>query len=336
MVRAFYIDEDAGQRADYKRLLESGDLAIESVSPSTDLKFLEAISAEADIVIVDFDLTISGDGRVSYKGPVVAGHLRSLRSALPVVVLSGVLDDAVESAAYSATSELYDAVIDKAEVAVAAKSARRLILDLALGYQTITKALETGRTADAAALSILDLTVDLGDVQPRLAQAIDSAPSEDRTHRAAQFLLKVLRRFPGPVVSEREALLRMGVDADAGADASQLLDPARYSGVFADGRLQDMYWTSLLSRNLAADLPEAHCDYCGVTSSAMCYVCTRPFDSRHTLGLEISGAPSGLGVVRVCGYCLQATLPSEIGVPGRLQAARDSLVEEFATPRPEA
>lgn len=185
------------------------------------------------------DRTADEDGnRVNYRALSLAQELRTRMTegeigAFPIVLWS--VDDnfKVSYDRDETGHDLFDALYFKGTINGENRDVAGEMIDLAIGYQTISRF--KSRTVKKIYSKLINLNEEYDVLDPRIASEI----SEDRKFPAHIFARSILRNLvlmPGPLVGEQLLAARLGIDITKSSDwpklLSKLVKIAGYTGVF--------------------------------------------------------------------------------------------------------
>lgn len=254
------VDDESGDRLEplLERLRRRG-VDIRLVAPDPFDKEVAAIrSSDAAGLLLDLRLDDMPGGRerVQYHALSLAQELRTrmtegdLRS-IPIALWSIERKFKKSYSNDTTAHDLFDLVISKTQVSEDPRPIARKLLSLATDYPLLNTAksktaLFWGRILglDASAREQLD---------PRIgAELRPHAPA----HEYARYVIRELLSRPGPLVDESLLSVRTGISRTSlewGA-AKQLLEPAKYQGVFSSGWVR--WWWPIVERDLRQLAPE--------------------------------------------------------------------------------
>lgn len=212
-------------------------------------------TVKPDGLLIDLNLTRSkGKAKEHFKfeGPALAQELRTRsnkHSAFSIPMVSLAFKSRREAIVGQDTtaSDLFDAEWSKSDVNALSVEIAAELVDLFEGYKTLKrlKSLTPGRRAKTLGLTADEYNL----LDPRVDGAL-SAFSGRPVHNIAQFLLRTLFQFSGPLISTEVLGARLGVDMQKSGKAwitllGKIPKKVSYRGVFSGSHT--LWWMHLIN-----------------------------------------------------------------------------------------
>lgn len=223
--------------------LGDGDFEVSLFSPRPDLDLREAMGAEPDLYLVDYELdTVQADESIAnYRGTTLAARLRELRPEYPVVLLtrSDLSLWTTDHRTAEASSTFDDILYKDKELRTNRTLAKIKLLSLATDYRKLREC------SDRSVSSILGLlnTDKEGTEQARLSNPPGSGW---KAVEVAKWIRSTLLRYPGVVYGPIHTATALGISLESFNNSliRDLLEPAEYQGLFCAG--QERWWRHTL------------------------------------------------------------------------------------------
>lgn len=336
LVRAVLIEDDATDRRVAKRLSTLG-LDCVALEPPAHLEALgrmvqDALAGvERPLVLMDYrldDVIQEYGSRAPYRGGTAAAHIREFLPSVPLVLLTTETRWHKWVEGNPSLEGLFDYIVLKEEVSTRAsrKTAVRRLTSIAQGFAEVREKWPKSDHFDWETLSSLLAGLEADAVRSQLGPS--SLPKSP--HSAASWLLNTVLAVPGIVVGSGEAAAMLGIERPSFERdvVRDLLEPARYRGVFAD--TDSRWWrTSLLAmvrdfkrdeedggaaRGIAeavgADLRtvrRARCVWCGETHvERVCSICGESVGRGHSIPVEDPNRPNWALPDVACFVCIES------------------------------
>lgn len=366
-IRALAVDDNPEHRKSFERL-KNDYLICKAISPPTpdslSDKILQPIkSGDVDIVLLDFRLDENASSRrepAQYRGGTPAAAIKEESPSTPVVLVTSYYRDYIENNPH--IGSLFDHSLSKSDISKPKERIHAIatIVDLVRGFRKIQDTLN-GRPASSILSELVTSTLDLQGTEMELILDCLGGTSFGSTADVADWVLKGLLKYPGPLLDESEARVRLGLTEDSFLDPSvqRWLTPSQYSGVFSwifprwwEGRLLDQLYESAHIANvdatgesqerimatrracseatLAADV----CSYCnsGLIQRSCC-ICKKSVDATHHLAAQIDSRPAWALPAVVCFDCIQKGRDQVAGRRVRYGPGVNPLVDKLRNPR---
>lgn len=241
----FFVDDNALDRVRVSRLLEQGDLSIDSSSEPIQPTVLRdaLLEKSPDLIALDFRLDEEPLKENNYKGGALAQLLREAVIETPdrdfPIILVSTEENIKNIYGIDQTShDLFDQKYIKIKLSNSAYRAQchREILSLANGYKTIAAAIGKGQ-ADLATLLALD--ADELEIVPLHGLSTDIKDANSVAHVVARVLLRQVINRAGPLLAEKDIAAHLGLanDEDQITQIVGYLHEQKmsYEGIFSKG-----------------------------------------------------------------------------------------------------
>lgn len=259
-IKYLYIDDESIEKLkSYASAIQDDTLVIEMEQPIDFTPLMKRLDdlKEYDGLILDWrlDMISVGDSCVEFRAGALAQEIRTRGTEgrakeLPIVLLS---TQEMLMSSYNGdftSKDLFDQAYYKDIFVSNGSGVRAELMSLAMGYDKIRSQVAKGPKAileiDEAILPLLD---------SRFTSRF-SGDVKASVHDCARFLLKEAIFTPGVLISEELLAARLGVDREASADWStlleQLLPETKYNGPFCEAwprwwswLVEHVWWVSL-------------------------------------------------------------------------------------------
>lgn len=254
-----YIDDEASVAEQYrKRLSRSPDIECNLIPPPSWEEIEELTTDPPDLFLIDYQLSLrqlSGT-KATYQGSTLADAIRDKAPDCPIVLITrqSILDELTPQRRRQLTErmQMFDELILKRLLDNELEKAHHLLVSMAEGFSVLWE-IEKSWEALVEVLGANEEEIEvLGEAAPPLA----TPALEDRewiTTQMAYWIRNVILEFPGLLYDPVNAATRLGISKDSfhTGEVQELLEPARYTGVFAP--LEGRWWKGRLFR-IAEDL----------------------------------------------------------------------------------
>ena len=211
------------------------DFEVLAFPPPRDMSLFEILDVDADLFLIDYELDTPqpDDSIAHYRGGTLAARVREEKPEFPIVLLTrsslGTWTTAERTIRAGRTFD--DILYKDTHLRCDRDTARAKLVSLVRGYQALRNS--KGRTAS----ELLDLlqTNDIG--RDKAKQAV---PPDDgwEAVEAAHWVRSVLLRYPGVLYDSAFAATALGMSIKSFSQAPvlDLLEPAKYQGIFNEER----------------------------------------------------------------------------------------------------
>lgn len=340
-VFAVLVDDQESDRRDYAQLLGNDDLRMFPVAPSDQVETVDAIEQATRVdhpSVILLDYRLDEDPDVRYRGGSLAAALRDRIPNIPLVLLT------TEAKFHDmefrpGVEDLFDWRLLKGSVSADRSFARLQVIELAIGYQRVAAiSREAGASWNDVAAVLDSDASELVDVARR--DAFD--PTQVGGAQLARWILHVFLRLQGVLIDPSQVRALTGLDTGSFelAQVRELLEPARYSGVF--GEMSEHYWTSqvqailtdlvgpgtvptsvraaALSKAVGSALEPSRCTWCaGERVLRACTVCAQMVDAAHALNRKSPPLPEWSAAPIACFRCIAEGRVNESQLVGSAQ-----------------
>jgi len=369
IIRALAVDDNPEHRKSFERL-KSDSLICTAISPPTPDSLADKIlqpikNGDVDVVLLDFRLDENASPHrdpAPYRGGTPAAAIKEGSPSTPVVLVtsSAYFRDYIENNPH--IGSLFDHSLSKSNISKPKDriAAIATIIDLVRGFRKIQDT-ANGRSASSILPELLTNTLELQGEELELALDCLGGTSFKSTADVADWILKNILKYPGPLLDENEARVRLGLTGKSFSNSSvqRWLVPSKYSGVFSEifprwweGRLLDQLYESAhaASVDAAGESQERivairhacsdsalTADVCSFCNSGLiqrsCHICQKAVDATHHLAAQVDPRPAWALPAIVCFDCIQKGRDEVAGRRVRYGPGVKPLVEKLRNPR---
>ncbi len=325
-IKVLYIDDEAqpssGEAQHISDLLNKpGEFeCVLELPPKT---FSKLPNELLDALLVDHDLSSAPEGNdpVSYMGSTLASEMRMRQPSCPIALVTRLHATAAKwQEQFLRQSNDLDVIIDKDEILKTPERVRTTISILAEGF----KALEgvSGRAWE----TVLEL---MGADDSEANQLREAGPpvanGQWNLPQTAKWIRTIVMGYPGILYDELTTATRLGIDMESFRHSlmQQLLEPARYRGVFSGdedrwwrGRVFNTAQSLMLKHNLQGTVSDRfreayHREFDEVltpsicifdltpTADWVCYILKKPVKQENSVPYYPDSRPSVMDQARV-------------------------------------
>lgn len=324
----YFVDDQERDAERYReRLSRAEGFQCQLFPPPRFEKLADLVAKEPNLFLIDVELDrLQSDGttKVAYGGLALAAEIRMRWPDCPIVLITrqSILNDLGPTTRRQVVDRTpsSDEMILKEDLDDDLDATRRLLISIAKGFQGLRSIGSKSWDSLAQAMGATeDESLVLREAAPPLQQG------QWIVSEAAEWIRKVVLRFPGIVYDPIHAATRLGISLESFQDdrAQDLLVPARYTGVFAPtegrwwkDRLLEMAmklasehglngpvnrsFSEVVSRTSDFKPSEAVCVW-DPTSLAdwVCYILRKPVKMKNSLRYYPDSRPSVMDNARV-------------------------------------
>jgi hypothetical protein len=262
-IQILYYDDDPSEASSVARTLEgaAGDFAISVYPPPHHLRDVGDRSIQADLVMVDLDLTrpLASGPSVGYQGTTLVSHLRTLADDRPLVVITkeNILNNlSAERLRQLHRSLTCDDLIVKQNVLNSPQTEVARLRSLSDGYKVLRETSPKGWSELLALLNAQPGTLEA----ERVRQAAPPLkPSEQVTSAVATWIRKMIMGYPGILYDDLHAATNLGLSVGSfrSIEIQELLRYAAYDGLFAMDNCCRYWWKDRLRAAAISTLMES-------------------------------------------------------------------------------
>jgi hypothetical protein len=254
-----YIDDETSVAKRYEeRLSRWSDIECNSIPPPSWEEIEQLTTDPPDLFLVDYQLSLRqpSGAKAAYQGSTLADAIRDKASDCPIVLVTrqSILDELTPQRKRQLTErmQMFDELILKSSLDDELEKAHYLLLSMAEGFRVLR---ETEKTWEAL-VGVLGATAEEMEVLGEAAPPLATPPPEDTewiTTEMAYWIRKVVLEFPGILYDPIHAATRLGISKESfqSQEVQELLEPARYTGIFDP--FEGRWWKGRLLR-IAQDL----------------------------------------------------------------------------------
>ncbi|MFQ5798909.1 MAG: hypothetical protein ACE5H0_09490 [Bacteroidota bacterium] len=327
-VVVYYVDDEASKAARrYQERLSRAEGFECKLIPPPELGELGSLVEDCpDLFLIDYELSlVQPDGtKAAYKGSTLAAEIRARHPDCPIVLITrqSILDqlDRTKKRQLTERMQVCDELILKDDLDNKLDETRQLLISIADGFRTL------GGIADKTWGPLVEV---LGASREEAELLREAAPPLQEGQwivtGAAGWIRSVVLEFPGILYDPVNAATRLGISVEAFFDdkVQELMDPAKYAGVFAPN--EGRWWKGRLFR-IAKELAmeegvggpinqaftEAFCKRFGIELSPavcvwdhrpvadwVCYILRQPVKIKYSLRYYPDSRPSIMHDTRV-------------------------------------
>lgn len=329
-----YIDDQVSDDAERyrERLSRSPNIECELIPPPSWEEIEDLVADPPDLFLIDYKLSLTQpDGtRAAYQGSTLADAIRDKAPDCPIVLITRqtILNDLTRERRRQLTEQMqmFDELILKSLLDDELERAHHLLVSMAEGFRALSEIEE--KTWEPL-VEVLETSEEEAEVLGEAAPPLQKG--EWTVTGMAYWIRNVILEFPGTLYDPINAATRLGISEDSfwTEEVQELLEPAKYTGVFAplDGRwwkgrlfkiAQDLAievgvrgptkraFREAFQRRFGSDLSPAICVWDKTPIAEwVCYILSQPVKMANSLRYYPDRRPSVMDDARVSFLAIQ-------------------------------
>ena len=253
MIKIGYVDDEVDESitgaTHYRAQLLSKEVRCELISPPKWEEFDNFVKANYNLFLIDYELdrVQSDQTKANYRGTTLTAEIRARLPDSPIVLITreAILDDLKHQTRRQIAErvQIYDELIFKSDLDNKPDETRQLLVSLTAGFGAL-------RDIEAKTWKSLIKLLGADDEEANLLR--EALPPLTKgawiVTEAAHWMRNVVLKFPGILYDPISTAIRLGISSDAFKDdrVAEIIEPARYTGIFAPS--EGRWWKGRLIR----------------------------------------------------------------------------------------